>query len=110
MSLVTLFSQQKTAQTGIFTDATLPTTRLVDGEPVLDPSGDTVAISGSFTALRGNLTIDSADTVTAGYLYGVQGKLTNKGTLNLTHSEYCAAAVFAHGARNQWRQHSLFFG
>jgi hypothetical protein len=73
------------------TSATQPTFRVVDGELTL--SATTTAVSGSVVGVRGNTIIASGSTVTAGYLYGAQGKLTIKGTLNTTNGEYAAGLV-----------------
>jgi len=63
-------------------NATQATYRAVDSELILGYAGSTT-VSGSATAVRGNLTVNAATTITgASYLYGVQGKLTVKGTLS----------------------------
>jgi hypothetical protein len=91
MSLATLFSQLKQSNTGNISNLTPPTTRFLDSEP--DLTGVTINVdgTGSVAAVRGNATVDTGSTLQTGYLYGVQGKLTIKGTIDTTHSEYQAA-------------------
>jgi len=60
---------------------------------ILDPTSGSIAITGAVVPVRGHLQVAAAKTVTAGYLYGVQGKITVKGTLNHPSSEYSAALV-----------------
>jgi hypothetical protein len=74
------------------TTATVVTTRVVDAEPVLNYSGST-SITGSVAAVRGNTTIASGTTITAGYVYGAQGKVTVTGTLGSGASNYSAGLV-----------------
>jgi hypothetical protein len=60
--------------------AAQPTLRLVDSEPTLGYAGST-AITGSVAAVRGNATLGASTTISSGFVYGEQGKLTLKGTL-----------------------------
>jgi len=43
--------------------------------------------------VKGNVIVDTGTVITSGWLEGVTGKFTLKGTLNNTHSEYCAALL-----------------
>ncbi len=81
------------ALTNVISSATPATNRTVDSEPSLTAASVAVPPGGSIAAVRGNLTVNAGTTVTAGYLYGVQGKLTFKGTLNESLGEYNAALV-----------------
>jgi hypothetical protein len=51
-----------------------------DVEPTI--SGTSVAVTGAAVAIRGNLTVATGSTVTSGFLYGTQGKLTVKGAIS----------------------------
>ena len=73
------------------TSATPANFRAVDAEPVL--SATSVAITGSVAAVRGNTTVAVGSTIASGFLYGMQGKLTVKGTI--------ATANFAAGLVGQ---------
>lgn len=67
--------------TDILSAASQSTFRLMESE--LELSSAVAAITGSVAAVRGAVTIDSGGTLGAGsYVYGVQGKLIPKGTLN----------------------------
>lgn len=66
--------------------ATPPTTRLTDSEITFSASSVAVSGGGSIVAVRGGTTIPVGTTVTAGFLYGVQGKLVVQGTLDTTDS------------------------
>ena len=60
--------------------ASQPTFRNIDSEVSLSFQGSTT-INGSVAAIRGNVTVAAGNTIAgASYLYGVQGKLTVKGT------------------------------
>jgi len=61
---------------------TPPVTRLLDPEVTL--SGATVAVvgAGSIVGVKGGVTLNSGSTITSGFLYGAEGKLTVAGTLN----------------------------
>ena len=72
--------------------ATVVTTRVVDSEPILGYAGSTT-VTGSVAAVRGNTTIASGTTISAGYIYGSQGKVTVQGTLGSVASDYSAALV-----------------
>ena len=56
------------------------TLRVIDSEPSLSFSGSTT-ITGSVAAVRGNITQAVGNTLANGFEYGIQGKLTLKGTL-----------------------------
>jgi hypothetical protein len=72
--------------------AAQPTLRLVDVELSIDYVG-TVTVAGSLAAVRGATTIGADSTIAgASYLYGVQGKLINKGIHSGT-AEVSAALV-----------------
>ena len=72
--------------------ASQPTLRAFDSEPSLSYAGSTtVASSGSVVAVRGNTTIGASTTVAGGFVYGVQGKVTDKGVL--TTANYVAALL-----------------
>ena len=77
----------------VISSATPPTTRVVDSEPSITGTSVAVAGDGSIAAIRGNVTVATGTTITAGYLYGVQGKITLKGTLDTVLGEYQAAVV-----------------
>jgi len=78
----------------------------VDGQPT---SANQNTASSSIAAVRGCVTVGgtytspavtssfpsktTTTTITAGYLYGVQGKLVFQGTLNTTNGEYQAAVL-----------------
>lgn len=66
------------------------TVRPINSEPTLNFQGST-AITGSVVAVRGNTTIASGNTVTSGFVYGTQGKVTIVGT-NST-ANYVAGVV-----------------
>lgn len=69
--------------------------RSVDSELLFNFGGSTAVVSsGSIAAVRGGVSVAGGTTITAGYLYGVQGKYILQGTLNTTNGEY-QAAVFA---------------
>jgi len=72
--------------------ASQPTYRQIDVEPVLAYAGST-AITGSVAAIRGNTTIASGTTITGGFTYGVQGKATLQGTLNVTSGANALAGI-----------------
>jgi hypothetical protein len=62
------------------TTVTQTTFRAVDAEPVITSA--VTSISGSVAAVRGNITQNASGTLGSGsFLYGIQGKLTLKGTL-----------------------------
>lgn len=67
------------------TSATPATERLIRSELTLTPATTlAVASSGSLAALRGLLTLTTGKSVTAGYLYGTQGKIVaDGGTINV---------------------------
>ena len=65
--------------------------RLVQSEVGVGVQGS-VSITGSLVAVRGNTTIASGTTVSSGFLYGVQGKITVKG---IFASANFSAGVFA---------------
>lgn len=69
--------------------------RTVDAEPVLNFAGSAAITPAgtSIAGVRGNITIANGTTVTQGYMYGVQGKLTLKGTINVTLGEASAGLV-----------------
>jgi len=62
-----------------FVGTALTNPRVVDAEPTLPANA--LAITGSASAIRGNLTLPASGSVSSGFLYGTQGKLTIKGTL-----------------------------
>ena len=71
--------------------ATQTTFRAVDVEPVI--TSTVTSISGSVAGVRGNITQNASGTLGAqSFLYGVQGKLTLKGTL--VQGSGFAAGVF----------------
>jgi hypothetical protein len=93
-NLASLFTQQNTEYNQIYTNAILGVTRILDAEPVFGFAGSQSMPAGaSFAAVRGNMTVGVGTTLTAGFLYGVQGKLTLKGTINEALGEYNAALV-----------------
>jgi hypothetical protein len=63
--------------------------RGIDSEPTLPANA--LAVTGSASAIRGNLTVPASGSVSSGYLYGTQGKLTVKGTL--TTANFSAGLV-----------------
>ena len=75
------------------TTAAQPTFRLTDSELTLSSAVATIASGGSVAAVRGATTQAAGGTITAGYLYGVQGKLILKGTIDTTQREYQAAVL-----------------
>ena len=64
-----------------------------ESKVTIDPAAGSIAVTGAIVPLRGHLVVAAAKTVTAGYLYGTQGKITVKGTLNHPSSEYSAGLV-----------------
>ena len=70
--------------------AAQPTLRAFDSEPSLSYAGST-AITGSVAAVRGNTTIGASTTISSGFVYGTQGKITDKGIL--TTANYVAALL-----------------
>ena len=65
----------------LLTTPAQPTFRLIESE--LELSSAVTSISGSVAGVRGAVTIDAGGTLGgASYVYGVQGKLIPKGTLN----------------------------
>jgi len=104
MSLTALFTQNTQSQSGqsntgpstLINSTHPPVTRLVDCEPDVVYQGNVNighAPTDSLVGVRGNLTIDTGCILLSGFLYGVQGKITLKGTVNQTHSEYNGALV-----------------
>ena len=104
MSLAALFTQLTQSNSGANFSGLLttiaaqnpPITRLLDSEPDLVYQGNVslgVVPTDTLAAIRGNSTIDTGCTLLQGYLYGVQGKITLKGTINQTHGEYNGALV-----------------
>lgn len=67
-----------------FSTTAVPTTKVVDSEPVLNYQGniDIGSDSGVVVAIRGNATVALGSTLEGGYLYGTEGKITIKGTIN----------------------------
>jgi hypothetical protein len=63
-----------------FQGTALTNVRAIDSEPAIAASS--VAVTGSIAAIRGNLTTPVGSTISSGFAYGVQGKLTAKGTLS----------------------------
>jgi hypothetical protein len=62
--------------------ATPATQRVIAGSAVLSAGSISVSGgSGSIVGTRGDVTLGASSTVTAGFLYGVQGKLIPNGTL-----------------------------
>ncbi len=72
--------------------ATQATERLIRSEITITPTGDTFAVTdgGSLAGVRGAITLTSADAITAGYLYGVQGKITIDGATVAVGSQHVA--------------------
>jgi hypothetical protein len=71
--------------------ATQTTFRAIDAEPVITSA--VTSVSGNVAAVRGNITQNASGTLGAqSFLYGVQGKLTLKGTL--VQGSGFAAGVF----------------
>jgi hypothetical protein len=81
------------AQSGTLIGATGGPLYADESKVTIDPAAGTIAIAGAIVPLRGSLVVAAGATVTAGYLYGTQGKITVKGTLNHPSSEYSAALV-----------------
>jgi hypothetical protein len=67
------------SQTATLTTAVQPTFRLTDSELAL--SSAVTSITGSVAAIRGNTTLAAGGTISSGFVYGTQGKLTLQGTL-----------------------------
>jgi len=65
-------------QQAAFSSASQSTFRNIDSEVLLNFSGST-AITGSVAAIRGNTAIASGTTISSGFVYGTQGKLTIQG-------------------------------
>lgn len=59
-------------------DAAQPALFVVNSQPVLNAAS--TAITGAVAAVRGNTTIATGTTVTSGFVYGTEGKVTIKGT------------------------------
>jgi hypothetical protein len=64
-----------------------------ESKVTIDPASGSIAVTGAIIPVRGHLVVAAGKTVTAGYLYGTQGKITVKGTLNHSASEYSAGLV-----------------
>ena len=67
------------SKSATMTAATSSVKRLIASQFTLTPTGNTLTISpttDSLAAIRGAITLTSGDTLAAGFLYGVQGKLT----------------------------------
>jgi len=56
----------------------------------VEPTGGTVAITGALVPVRGLLTVKPGDSVTAGFLYGTQGKLILDGATIAVGSNHVA--------------------
>lgn len=78
--------------TQTLTDATLTTRRLLKAELVVTPTtAVTVSSNGSLAAIRGMITLTTGKSITDGFLYGVQGKLTLDGATVAVGSDHIAA-------------------
>jgi hypothetical protein len=67
------------SKTATMTAATSSVKRLIASQFTLTPTGGTLTMApttDSLAAIRGAITLTSGDTLAAGFLYGVQGKLT----------------------------------
>lgn len=64
----------------VLSSAAQPTFRRVDSE--IELTSTVASISGSVDAVRGAVTLDAGGTLGSGYVYGTQGKIIPKGTLN----------------------------
>ena len=78
----TFFAAWEANRAGKIIDAVSGLAFAKETKITLAPTLGTIAISGAIIPVRGNLTVDTAVTVTAGFLYGAQGKFTLKGTIN----------------------------
>jgi hypothetical protein len=71
------------SKSATMTAATSSVKRLITSQFTLSPTAGTLTLSpttDSLAAMRGAITLTSGDTLAAGFLYGVQGKLTLDGT------------------------------
>jgi hypothetical protein len=71
------------SKSATMTATTSTVKRLIASQFTLTPTGGTLTMSpttDSLAAMRGAITLTSGDTLAAGFLYGVQGKLTLDGT------------------------------
>ena len=89
-NLADLFTQRNTEYNSVFTLAALPNVNLVESDPEIAYAGN---VTNSIGGVRGQITIDASSVITSGWLEAVAGRFVLKGTLNNTHSEYCAALL-----------------
>ena len=80
------------AASDTLTTVAQPTLRLVDSELTVSSTVTTITAGGSVASVRGNTTLATGGTISAGYIYGVQGKITLQGTLSTANF---TAGVFA---------------